>query len=182
MPEAGSSELIDPPPVTAIEGCDDSTCTIAQAAKYQHESKGEVTVALYADFSQSEDGDCKIAVLDTAGDTAQVLPLEYVTAWRMRDDGLSDIFHFMDPPTDATGNLFMRIPDHDGFTASGLEPASTGYFELFDLSYITDDFSEVFDTEPMVGVEWGEIDGSGNYTLEVAGQPAEWNGKRYEAG
>ncbi|WP_309131211.1 hypothetical protein [Brevibacterium sp.] len=180
-PKPGSAEKTENPPAESIDGCDSSTCSVADAVKYEHPTQGPVTVALFADFTETEAGDCKIAVFDGGDRTVQLLPFEYLTAWNMRDEALAEIFYFMEPPVDSTSNIFLRIPDHDGFVASGLRPVSTGYFELFDLSYVPEDFSEVFNSEPMVGVEWGEIDNDGNYTLEIAGEVAVWNGKKYVA-
>jgi hypothetical protein len=179
--QPGVAEAIAPPSAEVIEGCDASTCSVSDAVVYEHLYRGSATVLLFADYSEDSVGVCKVAILDHEGATAQILPFQGVGAWSMRDQELKEIYYFLSPPTDSTGNVFIRVPSGDGLSASGLSPASTGYFELFDLSYVFEEFGDQFNAEPMVGVSWGDLDRNGNYRLMIEDAPAEWDGKRYSA-
>lgn len=179
--QPGEAEKTELPAADGIEGCEASSCSVSDAVTYEHLYQGPVTVVLFADYSEDSLGACRVAVLDSDGNTAQIFPLQDVTAWSKRDSELAEIFYFLDPPTDATQNVFFHMPDGDGWMASGLVPSSAGYFELFDLGYIADDFSEQFDSEPMVALDWGDLDAHGNYQLEIDGVVTEWDGKKYVA-
>lgn len=181
-PEAGTSEFVDPPPAADIQGCTDSTCVASQAIRYEHESKGELTVVLYADFKDDEAGECRIAIQEVSGTTAQILPLEYVTAWHADDSSaLADIFHFQDPAHDATGGLFIHSPDTDGIFVDSLRPISSGYFELLDLSQVGESVNPGAADELESSIDWGELDENGNYTIVVGGVVGYWNGSEYAA-
>jgi hypothetical protein len=117
-------------------------------------------------------------VLDQEGSTQQILTLPG-SAWNQRGPALTELVRFMDPPSDATGRLFLRSPVDDGFTATQLVPAPTGYFELADLYDVPLHVSASYAEDPGVEVEWGELDEDGNYTLLVDGTPTLWNGLTY---
>jgi hypothetical protein len=181
-PQPGTAEPAELPPAEAIEGCDESTCSVSDAVTYEHLYRGSVTIVLFADFSELEFGECNVVILSADGaTTAQILPLEYVNAWAMTGNDLTNIFYFLDPATDATKNIFFNMPGSDGWSAAGLRPVSTGYFELVDLGYIAEDFSEIFDSQPMTGLSWGELDENGNYELEIEDAVARWDGQKYSA-
>lgn len=177
---SGRAEAVDLPSAVSIEGCTDESCSVADAVSYQHPSKGELVVVLYADYSESSSGDCMIAVLDPTGSTAQVLPVDYVSAWYQRDSDLTAVFHFMDPASDATGGLFFRSPDTDGVTADGLAPVSSAYFEMFDLSDVVEEVNPDYETDVGSDISWGSLDPNGNYTLEVGSRTGVWNGDTFE--
>lgn len=180
-PQPGTAESTEPPSAEAIDGCDDSICSVSDAVTYEHLYRGSVTVVLFADFSKEEYGECKVAVLGSDGDTAQIFPLDFTSAWSMTEGELTNIFYFLNPATDATKSVFFRIPGMDGWSASGLRPVSTGNFELFDLSYVSEDFSEIFNSRPMTSLAWGELDENGNYELEIEDAVARWDGQKYSA-
>ncbi|UVI36350.1 hypothetical protein [Brevibacterium spongiae] len=180
-PQPGTAEPAENPSAEAIEGCDESTCSVSDAVTYEHLYQGPVTVVLFADFSKEAYGVCKVAVLSSDGGTAQIFPLEYTSAWSMTGGDLTDILYFLDPATDATKNIFFRMPGMDGWSASGLRPVSTGLFELVDLDYIGDDFSDIFNSQPMTSLSWGELDENGNYELEIENATARWDGQKYSA-
>ncbi|MDN5818496.1 MAG: hypothetical protein L0H42_09255 [Yaniella sp.] len=180
-PQPGTAESAELPSAEAIEGCDNSTCSVSDAVTYEHLYQGSVTVVLFADFSKEEYGVCKVAVLSSDGGTAQILPLDFATAYSMAGSDLTNIFYFLDPATDATTNIFFRMPGMDGWSASGLRPVSTGNFELFDLDYVAADFSDIFNSRPMTSLSWGELDENGNYELEIEGTFAQWDGQKYSA-
>lgn len=180
-PQPGTAKPTELPSAELIDGCDESTCSVSDAVTFEHLYQGAVTVVLFADFSKHEYGECKVAVLSVDGETAQVLPLEWTTVYSMTGGDLTNIFYFLDPATDATKNIFFRMPGTDGWSASGLRPLSTGYFELFDLGYIVEDFSEIFDSQPMTDLAWGELDANGNYELKIEEAVARWDGQKYSA-
>lgn len=180
-PQPGTAEPADNPAASSIEGCDESTCSVSDAVTYEHLSQGPVTVVLFADFSKEAYGVCKVAVLRSDGGTAQILPLEFTSAWYMTGSELTNILYFLDPAADGTTNIFFRMPGMDGWTASGLRPVSTALFELVDLDYIAEDFSEIFDSQPMTALGWGELDENGNYELEIEDTVARWDGQKYAA-
>lgn len=180
-PQPGTAESTELPTAEVIEGCDESTCSVSDAVTYEHLYQGAVTVVLFADFSKEEYGECKVAVLSSDGGTAQIFRLEFANAWSMTGSDLTNIFYFLDPATDATTNIFFRMPGMDGWSASGLRPVSTGLFELFDLDYVAEDFSDIFNSQPMTSLDWGELDTNGNYELEIEGNVAQWDGQKYSA-
>jgi hypothetical protein len=180
-PEPGTAEPATLPSAEEIEGCDESTCSVSDAVTYEHLHQGTVIVVLFADYSKEEYGECKVAVQGSDGSTVQVLPIAFTSAFSMTGSELTNIYHFLDPATDATKNIFFRMPGMDGWSASGLRPASAGYFELFDLGYVAEDFSDIFDSQPMTSLEWGELDAEGNYQLMIEDTVAEWDGKKYSA-
>lgn len=180
-PQPGTSEPADNPAASAIEGCDESTCSVSDAVTYEHLYQGPVTVVLYADFSELDYGECNIAILSADGATSQILPLDLAQAWSLTGSELTNIFYFLDPATDATKNIFFNMPGFEGWSASGLRPVSTGNFELFDLGYIGEDFSDIFNSRPMTSLSWGELDENGNYELKIEDAVARWDGQKYSA-
>lgn len=173
---AGQARPVDPPAASAIEGCTEDSCELADAVEYQHESKGLLTVVLYVDGRESVDPSekCRIAVL-ADDQTVQIVPILWGNTFDLTGAELTNAFHFLSPAADATKRLFIKSPVLDGGTADGLIPMANGYFQPLDISELpdADDLDEDSD------VRWGPLDDQGYYTLKVNSQTARWNGKAY---
>lgn len=165
------------PPVGIFPGCEfQQNCRIYDAAQVQHPTKGALTLVLI-----DVDGDPSsslsfghLYLVDTSG---KVMNADGSIAGSGEDnwpydtsgygDQLSDIFRFMDPVADRSGNVFFSAPGVEGLLAMNLFVDSGGYFteERHRIDYDEVDLPNPLDAFTYGDSSWGDIDEDGYYTL-----------------
>lgn len=168
------------PPVGIFPGCEfQQNCRIYDAAQVQHPTKGALTLVLI-----DVDGDPTsslsfghLYMVDTKGKVmnadGSIAGADVENNWPYDTSGygeqLNDVFRFMDPITDRSGDVFFRAPGVEGVLAMNLFIEPDGYFteERRRIDFDSVDGPNPLDRFTYGDNSWGDIDKDGYYTLII---------------
>lgn len=167
------------PPVGIFPGCEfQQNCRIYDAAQVQHPTKGALTLVLIdvdgdptsqLSFGHLYMVDSSGKVMNADGSIAGTGDEENYGPYDTSGYGgdLPDIFRFMDPVTDRSGDVFFRAPGVEGVLAMNLFVDRDGYFteERSRIDYDKVDGPNPLDAFTYGEMSWGDIDDDGYYTM-----------------
>ncbi|UVI36349.1 vWA domain-containing protein [Brevibacterium spongiae] len=172
-----NSYSVAAPPVGIFPGCEfQQNCRIYDAAQVQHPTQGALTLVLI-DVDGDPTSQLSFGHLYMVDSTGKVMNADGSVAGADEDHGpydtsgygdqLSDIFRFMDPVTDRSGDVFFCAPGVEGLLAMNLFIDPDGYFteERHRIDYDTVDGPNPLDAFTYGDSSWGDIDEDGYYTL-----------------